>query len=302
MDDGRCGRSDYEYLAEIGEGAYGKVFKAREIGEKQRLVAVKKLNLPGDPETGIPAFMIREVALLRKIEYFNHPNIVKLLDVSACVRNQSLDLTLVFEYIDQDLTTYMNCAENGLSREKIKDVMRQLLKGLDFLHSNMLVHRDLKPDNILVSSHGEVKIADFGLARIYTYHIALTPCVVTLWYRAPEVLLHSGYMSSVDVWSAGCIFAELFLSRPLFRGFTEAQQLQKIFELIGLPNEEDWPKESPIRYSLAWSPTCMSRPGTQVLPSLGMEENDLLLGCLAFKPSNRISACRALAHPFLAEF
>ena len=77
MDDGRCGRSDYEYLAEIGEGAYGKVFKAREIGEKQRLVAVKKLNLPGDPETGIPAFMIREVALLRKIEYFNHPNIVK---------------------------------------------------------------------------------------------------------------------------------------------------------------------------------------------------------------------------------
>lgn len=77
MDDNNCGRSDYEYLAEIGEGAYGKVYKAREIGEKQRLVAVKKLNLPGDPESGIPAFMVREVALLRKIEYFNHPNIIK---------------------------------------------------------------------------------------------------------------------------------------------------------------------------------------------------------------------------------
>ncbi|KTF82695.1 hypothetical protein cypCar_00050504, partial [Cyprinus carpio] len=93
------------------------------------------------------------------------------------------------------------------------DVMRQLLSGLDFLHTNTVIHRDLKPDNVLVSSRGEVKIADFGLARIYTYHIALTPCVVTLWYRAPEVLLQSSYMSSVDMWSAGCIFAELFLLR-----------------------------------------------------------------------------------------
>ncbi|XP_041942366.1 cyclin-dependent kinase 6 [Alosa sapidissima] len=302
MDDGTCGHSNYDYLAEVGEGAYGKVYKAREIAGKQRLVAVKKLNLPGDPESGIPAFMVREVALLRKIEYFNHPNIVKLFDVSACVRNQSLDLTLVFEYIDQDLTSYISCTKNELSRENIKDVMRQLLKGLDFLHSNMLVHRDLKPDNILVSSRGEVKIADFGLARIYTYHIALTPCVVTLWYRAPEVLLHSGYMSSVDVWSAGCIFAELFLLRPLFRGFTEAQQLKKIFEVIGLPSEEDWPKESPIRYSSTWGPAGMARPGTQLLPSLGMQENNLLFECLTFKPSNRISACRALTHPFLAEF
>ncbi|XP_063078948.1 cyclin-dependent kinase 4 [Engraulis encrasicolus] len=293
------GRSDYEYLSEIGEGAYGKVYKAREIGSKNRIVAVKKLNLPGDPEAGIPPFMIREVALLRKIEFFNHPNIVKLLDVSACILNQSLDLTLVFEYIDQDLKSF--CEGKILSVDKIKDVMKQLLRGLDFLHSNMTVHRDLKPDNILISSRGEVKIADFGLARLYTYQIALTPCVVTLWYRAPEVLLQSGYMSAVDIWSAGCIFAELFLLRPLFRGFSEAQQLKKIFELIGLPSEEEWPQESPVRYSPAWGPSGMVRPGSQLLPGLGVDENVLLMEFLAFNPSNRISASQALAHPFLAE-
>ncbi|XP_050962138.1 cyclin-dependent kinase 6 [Labeo rohita] len=299
MDDSCCENSDYEILAEIGQGAYGKVYKARERRGQQRLVAVKKLNIPEEPESGIPQFVIREVALLRKIEHFNHPNIVKLLHVSAGWHNQKFDLTLVFEYIDQDLSTFLSRAsEKGLTRDKIKDVMRQLLSGLDFLHTNTVIHRDLKPDNVLVSSRGEVKIADFGLARIYTYHIALTPCVVTLWYRAPEVLLQSSYMSSVDMWSAGCIFAELFLLRPLFRGFTEIQQLQKIFEVIGLPGEEDWPTESPVCYSPSWAE---KKPTKQLLPSLAHEENDLLSQFLTFSPAHRISACRALAHPFLAD-
>ncbi|XP_044038208.1 cyclin-dependent kinase 6 [Siniperca chuatsi] len=287
----------YELLAEVGEGSYGKVYKAREVGEKQRLLAVKKFNIRGDTSgTGIPAFMIREVALLRKMKYFNHPNIVKLLDASAIPVGRSLDLTLVLEYIDQDLSAYLSkVPASGLSRDCIKDVMQQLLRGLDFLHTNMVLHRDLKPENILVSSRGEVKIADFGLARIYTFNIALTPGVVTLWYRAPEVLLNSVYMSSVDMWSAGCIFTELFLLRPLFQGYTEVQQLQKIFEVIGLPSEEDWPKDSPISYSVHWGPkgSC-----TKLLQNLGPDENDLLSKCLAFRPSSRISAAKALAHPF----
>ncbi|XP_064170348.1 cyclin-dependent kinase 4 isoform X2 [Anguilla rostrata] len=297
MDVHSCtGIGDYEILVEIGEGAYGKVYKARETKDKQRLVALKKLNIPNDPESGIPAFMIREVALLRKTECFNHPNIVKLLNVSAGLRNRTLDLTLVFEYIDQDLTTFLASAPpSGLSLEKIKDMMRQLLTGLDFLHTNMLVHRDLKPDNVLVSSRGEVKIADFGLARIYSHQIALTPCVATLWYRAPEVLLHSVYMPSVDMWSAGCVFAELFLLRPLFREFSEARLLQNIFEVIGLPEEEDWPAESPLPYSSSWGTGARS---TQLLPNLSLQENDLLT-CLAFNPAKRISASRALAHSFL---
>uniref|UniRef100_UPI0037E84862 cyclin-dependent kinase 6 n=1 Tax=Semicossyphus pulcher TaxID=241346 RepID=UPI0037E84862 len=290
----------YELLAEAGEGSYGKVYKAREVGEEQRLLAVKKLKVHGDTaEMGIPAFMIREVALLRKLNYFNHPNIVKMFDVSAVPDGQSLNLTLVFEYIDQDLSTYLsNVPVPGLSCDCIKDMMQQLLRGLDFLHTNLVLHRDLKPENILVGSGGEIKIADFGLARIYTFNIALTPVVVTLWYRAPEVLLNSVYMSSVDMWSAGCIFAELFLLRPLFRGNTEVQQLQKIFEVIGLPSEEDWPKDSPISYSLSWGPKGSS---AKLLHKLGPVENNLLSQCLAFKPSSRITAAKALAHPFFVK-
>ncbi|XP_069565159.1 cyclin-dependent kinase 6 [Brachyistius frenatus] len=290
----------YELLAEVGEGAYGKVYKAREVGGKQRLLAVKKFNFRGDTwERGIPAFMIREVALLRKMEYFNHPNIVRLLDASAEPVGTSLDLTLVLEYIDQDLSTYLSKAPaSGLSRDCIKDVMLQLLRGLDFLHTNLVLHRDLKPENILISSRGEVKIADFGLARIHTFNIALTPDVVTLWYRAPEVLLNSVYMSSVDMWSAGCIFAELFLLRPLFKGISEVQQLQKIFEGIGLPSEEDWPVDSPIAYSAIWGP---KGSRTNLLPNLDPEEADLLSKCLAFRPSGRISATKALAHPFFGK-
>ncbi|XP_026181989.1 cyclin-dependent kinase 6 isoform X2 [Mastacembelus armatus] len=273
----------YELLAEVGEGSYGKVYKAREVGEKHRLLAVKKFNIRGDAsETGIPVFMIREVALLRKMKYFNHPNIVQLLDASAVSVGRSLDLTLVLEYIDQDLSTYLSkVPASGLSQDCIKDVMLQLLRGLDFLHTNMVLHRDLKPENILISSHGEVKIADFGLSRIYTYNIALTPGVVTLWYRAPEVLLNSVYMSSVDMWSAGCIFAELFLLR-----------------VIGLPSEEDWPKDSPVSYAVNWEPKASS---TKLLPNLGPDENDLLAQCLTFRPSSRISAAKALAHTFFTK-
>ncbi|XP_076609314.1 cyclin-dependent kinase 6 [Chaetodon auriga] len=290
----------YELLAKVGEGSYGAVYKARETAGKQRLLAVKKFNLRGlTADTGIPAAMVREVALLRKMTYFNHPNIVKLLDASAVPMDSSLDLTLVLEYIDQDLSTYLSkVPASGLSHDSIKDVMQQLLRGLDFLHSNMVLHRDLKPENILVSSCGEVKIADFGLARMYTFNIALTPGVVTLWYRAPEVLLNSVYMSSVDMWSVGCIFAELLLLRPLFQGHTEVQQLQKIFEVMGLPSEEDWPKDSPIPYSVSWGPkgSC-----DKLLQHVGPDENDLLSQCLAFRPSARISAAKALLHPFFTK-
>ncbi|KAM9843329.1 cyclin-dependent kinase 6 [Aulostomus maculatus] len=286
----------YELLAEVGEGSYGKVYKAREMGVKQRILAVKKFNIRADvSDGGIPASMIREVALLRKMKYFNHPNVVKLLDASAVPVGRNLDLTLVLEYVDQDLSSYLSKVPvSGLSRDSIKDVMLQLLRGLDFLHSNMVLHRDLKPENILISSHGEVKIADFGLARVYTFNIALTPGVVTLWYRAPEVLLNSVYMSSVDMWSAGCILAELFLLRPLFQGYTEVQQLQKIFEVIGLPSEEEWPKDSPISYSVTWGP---KDPCPHLLPDLSPDEKDLLFQCLEFRPSARISAAKALVHP-----
>ncbi|XP_061906123.1 cyclin-dependent kinase 6 [Entelurus aequoreus] len=299
MDVGACGLR-YELLAELGEGAYGKVYKAREVGEDGRLLAVKKLNIRADTcDSGIPPFMLREVALLRKMKYFNHPNVVELLDASAIMEGRHLDLTVVFEYIDQDLAAYLSInSASGLPRNNIKDVMHQLMQGLDFLVTHMVLHRDLKPENILISSRGEVKIADFGLARVYSFNGALTPGVVSLWYRAPEVLLNSVYMFSVDVWSAGCIFAELFLLRPLFKGFSEMQQLKKIFEVIGLPDEEEWPQDSPVPYSPSWGPKSSS---PELLPSLSPDECDLLFKCLTFTPSKRISAAEALTHSFFSK-
>uniref|UniRef100_A0A3P8RV56 Cyclin-dependent kinase 21 n=1 Tax=Amphiprion percula TaxID=161767 RepID=A0A3P8RV56_AMPPE len=266
----------YELLAEVGEGCYGKVYKAREVGERQRLLAVKKFNIRGEAsQSGIPAFMIREVALLRKMEDFNHPNVVKLLDASAIPVGLGLDLTLVLEYIDQDLSTYLSkVPASGLSRDQVRDVMLQLLRGLDFLHTNLVLHRDLKPENILVSNCGEVKIADFGLARIHTFNMALTPGVVTLWYRAPEVLLNSVYMSSVDMWSVGCIFADSFyvLASVDYCRCSVASCFLFI-RVIGLPSETDWPADTPISYSPSWG---SKRSHTKLLPNLEPDENDLL--------------------------
>ncbi|XP_061604587.1 cyclin-dependent kinase 4 isoform X2 [Phyllopteryx taeniolatus] len=238
----------YELLAEMGQGSFGKVYKARELGERGRLLTVKKFQFCSESSlssgnNGIPPHMLREVALLCRMKYFDHPNVVKLLDAGAMLVGKVLDLTLVLEYIDQDLSTYLSRASpSGLSRDDIK--------------------------------------------------------VVTLWYRAPEVLLNSVYMSSVDVWSAGCIFAELFLLKPLFKGFSEAQQLQMIFEFIGLPGEDEWPQDSPVAYSLSLGP---KEPSPLLLLSLNLDERDLLLQCLTFTPSRRISAAGALAHPFFSQ-
>ncbi|NP_001341934.1 cyclin-dependent kinase 4 isoform 2 [Mus musculus] len=221
------------------------------------------------------------------------------MDVCATSRtDRDIKVTLVFEHIDQDLRTYLDKAPPpGLPVETIKDLMRQFLSGLDFLHANCIVHRDLKPENILVTSNGTVKLADFGLARIYSYQMALTPVVVTLWYRAPEVLLQSTYATPVDMWSVGCIFAEMFRRKPLFCGNSEADQLGKIFDLIGLPPEDDWPREVSLPRG-AFAPRG-PRPVQSVVPEMEESGAQLLLEMLTFNPHKRISAFRALQHSYL---
>lgn len=168
----------YECVAEIGEGAYGKVFKARDLKNGGRFVALKRVRVQTGEE-GMPLSTIREVAVLRHLETFEHPNVVRLFDVCTVSRtDRETKLTLVFEHVDQDLTTYLDkVPEPGVPTETIKDMMFQLLRGLDFLHSHRVVHRDLKPQNILVTSSGQIKLADFGLARIYSFQMALTSVV-----------------------------------------------------------------------------------------------------------------------------
>uniref|UniRef100_A0A8C3XLP0 cyclin-dependent kinase n=1 Tax=Chelydra serpentina TaxID=8475 RepID=A0A8C3XLP0_CHESE len=287
----------YECVAEIGEGAYGKVFKARDLKNGGRFVALKRVRVQTSEE-GMPLSTIREVAVLRHLETFEHPNVVRLFDVCTVSRtDRETKLTLVFEHVDQDLTTYLDkVPKPGVPTETIKDMMFQLLRGLDFLHSHRVVHRDLKPQNILVTSSGQIKLADFGLARIYSFQMALTSVVVTLWYRAPEVLLQSSYATPVDLWSVGCIFAEMFRRKPLFRGNSDVDQLGKIFDVIGLPEEEDWPSDVALpRHAFNSRPP---QPTENFVPDIDELGKDLLLKCLAFNPTKRISAYVALSHPY----
>uniref|UniRef100_A0A8C6ZRL1 cyclin-dependent kinase n=1 Tax=Nothoprocta perdicaria TaxID=30464 RepID=A0A8C6ZRL1_NOTPE len=286
----------YECVAEIGEGAYGKVFKARDLKNGGRFVALKRVRVQTSEE-GMPLSTIREVAVLRHLETFEHPNVVRLFDVCTVSRtDRETKLTLVFEHVDQDLTTYLDkVPEPGVPTETIKDMMLQLFRGLDFLHSHRVVHRDLKPQNILVTSSGQIKLADFGLARIYSFQMALTSVVVTLWYRAPEVLLQSSYATPVDLWSVGCIFAEMFRRKELHK-YPELTLYFSFHSVIGLPEEEDWPNDVALpRNAFTSRP---AQPIEKFVPDIDELGKDLLLKCLAFNPAKRISAYVALSHPY----
>lgn len=218
------------------------------------LVALKEIHL--DPEEGTPSTAIREISLMKELK---HPNIVRLYDV---IHTES-KLMLVFEFMDLDLKKYMDShGERGaLEPAVVRSFMWQLLKGTAFCHDNRVLHRDLKPQNLLINKKGELKLADFGLARAFGIPVnTFSNEVVTLWYRAPDVLLGSRtYSTSIDVWSAGCIMAECvlllrfrgrkpkliwpFIFRrmisgvPLFRGRDNNDQLNQILRILGTPDE-----------------------------------------------------------------
>ncbi|CAL1266121.1 unnamed protein product [Larinioides sclopetarius] len=286
---------NYDDMTVIGNGAYGTVYKARDLASNGQYVALKKVTIPLG-EDGVPVSTIREIALLKQLTALEHPNVVR----RKLENERQMLVYLVFEHVDQDLATYLErCPAPGLSSEKIKDLFFQLLNGLDFLHFNRVLHRDLKPQNILVSNQGVVKLADFGLARIYSGQIALTSVVVTLWYRPPEVLLYQSYASAVDVWSSGCILAELYKREPLFPGENEVDQLAKIFEVIGSPKQSEWPKD----VSLSWTSFRFYKgvPLQSVVPEICPDGLDLLKRMLCFNPTERISCEAALKHPYFKD-
>jgi cyclin-dependent kinase len=192
----------YQKMEKIGEGTYGVVYKAKDrvTGE---IIALKKIRLEAEDE-GIPSTAIREISLLKELQ---HPNIVRLYDVVHTERK----LTLVFEFLDQDLKKYLDVCDSGLGLPILKSFLYQLLTGVAFCHHHRVLHRDLKPPNLLINREGQLKLADFGLARAFGIPVrSYTHEVVTLWYRAPDVLLGSRkYSTPVDIWSVGCIFAEM---------------------------------------------------------------------------------------------
>lgn len=213
-------------------------------------------------------------------------------------------LTLVFEYLDQDLKKYLDVCEHGLDINIVKSFLYQLLTGVAYCHHHRVLHRDLKPQNLLINREGELKLADFGLARAFGIPVrSYTHEVVTLWYRAPDVLLGSRkYSTPVDVWSIGCIFAEMVNGAPLFKGTTEETQLDLIFRHLGTPNDTTYPafRELPdFREDFTVYPFPESL--SSLVPNLDSEGVALLQVMLEYDPARRISAAAARQHPFFAD-
>jgi cyclin-dependent kinase 2 len=296
---------NFQKIEKIGEGAYGIVYKAKDKITDQ-YVALKKIRLETESE-GVPSTAIREISLLKELE---HPAIVQLLDVVHADQK----LYLVFEYLDKDLKKHMDdhaasrkgidAGSGGLPEPLVKSYLKQLLEGIAYCHSHRVLHRDLKPQNLLIDSSGRIKLADFGLARAFGVPVrTYTHEVVTLWYRAPEVLLGSKfYSTSVDTWSLGCIFAEMLTRRPLFPGDSEIDQLFRIFRTLGTPDEQSWPGVSQLPDYKSVFPRWEAQELSTVLPSsLSAEGRDIFTRLLVYNPSDRISAKMALNHDYLID-
>lgn len=294
---------EFEMIKKINEGTYGIVYKARDkkTGE---VVALKKVKMNIERD-GFPLSSLREINILLS---FNHPSIVNVKEVVV----DDFDGTfMVMEYMESDLKGMMEAKKQPFSMGEIKSLIRQLLEGVKYLHDNWVIHRDLKSSNILLNHDGELKICDFGLSRQHGSPLKpYTPVVVTLWYRAPELLLGSKeYSTAIDMWSVGCIMAELIAKEPLFRGKSELEQLDKIFRTLGTPDEKIWPGLSKLpgaKAKFVKQPYNMLRKkfpatsftGLPVLSELGF---DLLKNLLTYDPEKRITAEDALLHDWFHE-
>ncbi|KAL0447432.1 UNVERIFIED_CONTAM: Cell division control protein 2A [Sesamum latifolium] len=286
----------YEKVEKIGEGTYGVVYKARDRITNET-IALKKIRLEQEDE-GVPSTAIREISLLKEMQ---HGNIVRLQDVVHSEKR----LYLVFEYLDLDLKKHMDsCPEFSQDPRLVKMFLYQILRGIAYCHSHRVLHRDLKPQNLLIDRRtNALKLADFGLARAFGIPVrTFTHEVVTLWYRAPEILLGSRHYSTpVDVWSVGCIFAEMVTRRPLFPGDSEIDELFKIFRVMGTPNEDTWPGVTSLPDFKSAFPKWPPKDLATVVPNLDAAGLDLLCKMLCLDPSKRITARSALEHEYFKD-
>ncbi|CAI9773496.1 unnamed protein product [Fraxinus pennsylvanica] len=286
----------FEKLDKIGQGTYSNVYRARDL-DQGKIVALKKVRFDNlEPES--VRFMAREIHILRRLD---HPNVIKL--EGLVTSRMSCSLYLVFEYMEHDLAGLASHPGVKFTEPQVKCYMQQLLHGLDHCHSRNVLHRDIKGSNLLIDNNGILKIADFGLASFFDPHQSrpLTSRVVTLWYRPPELLLGATYYgTAVDLWSAGCILAELYSGKPIMPGRTEVEQLHKIFKLCGSPSEEYW-KKSKLPHATIFKPQqpYKRRVAEMFLdfpaPALALAEM-----LLSIDPEDRGSAASALKSEFFA--
>jgi cyclin-dependent kinase 7 len=274
----------------LGEGQFATVFKAEDTENEDKIVAVKKIKIGGRDEMrdGVNRTALREIKLLQELR---HPNIIGLRDVLGHKSN----ISLIFDFMDTDLEVIIRDSSILLTPGHVKAYAVMTLQGLEYLHNNWILHRDLKPNNLLLDRNGVLKITDFGLAKPFgSPNRMLTHQVVTRWYRSPELLFGARlYGTGVDIWAVGCIIAELLLRVPFIPGDTDLGQLTKIFEICGTPTEEIWPGVTSLPDYVAFK-DLPGIPFREIFSAAGDSLLLLLTWCFVLDPSKRCSATQAM--------
>jgi len=294
----------FEILQKLGKGAYGIVWKV-EDKETHEILALKKVFGAFQNATDAQR-TFREIIFLQELA--DHENIITLLDVMKADNDK--DIYMLFECMETDLHAVIRA--NILEDIHKRFIIYQLLKAIKYMHSGEVIHRDMKPSNLLLNSECLVKVADFGLARSIEFkekeasrHPVLTDYVATRWYRAPEILLGStDYTKGVDLWSVGCILGELLGGKPMFPGTSTMNQLDRIIEITGRPSAEDIEAiNSPFAATMLESlPETQPRSLASMFPNAPEDALDILNKLLQFNPNKRITAAQALEHPYLEQF
>ncbi|KAK3333805.1 kinase-like domain-containing protein [Cercophora scortea] len=307
---GRCHSvENYDKLNDIEEGAYGWVARAQEAATG-KVVALKRLKIDPKDRSGLPVTGLREIQILKDCD---HRNVVKLQEVVVGDDTSKIDsIFLVLDFVEHDLKSILEDMPEPFLASEVKTLLLQLASGVAYLHTNWILHRDLKTSNLLLNNRGQLKIADFGMARYVgdPPPAKLTQLVVTLWYRAPELLLGATrYSTAIDMWSVGCIFGELLTREPLLQGKNEVDELTHIFSLCGIPTDDSWPsfRRLPNARALRLPHTSAATgaaTGSVIrakFPLLTAAGVALLNGLLALDPDRRPSARDMLDHEYFRQ-
>jgi len=285
----------YRRLRELGAGTYGVVIKA--LQEKTGLMfAIKKVKLQIADDDGVPSTALREISILRLLQ---HPHIVILNEIIQYEDK----LFMVLECLSKDLKSLLR-SFNGkhIPTKLIKSLTYQLILGIEYCHSNRILHRDLKPQNLLIDVNGKLKLCDFGLARATNkQQKPYTREVVTLWYRCPEILLGSKmYDVGVDTWAIACIFLEILLRRPFFPGDSEIDQLYHIFRKVGTPNNNNWPGVEKLPFYSKCFPKWTGTNMSSIIDEKIFSHNaiDLVTKIMKINPADRLLANEIRDHPY----
>nr|ALM23443.1 mitogen-activated protein kinase 12 [Heteropneustes fossilis] len=288
----------YRDLRAVGTGAYGTVCSAQDRRTGTR-VAIKKLLRPFQSEL----FAKRAYRELRLLKHMKHDNVIGLLNVFTAdlSLDRFQDFYLVMPFMGTDLGKLMKTER--LSEDRIQYLVYQILKGLKYIHAAGIIHRDLKPGNLAINEECELKILDFGLAR--QADIEMTGYVVTRWYRAPEVILSwMHYTQTVDIWSVGCIMAEMLIGKPLFKGHDHLDQLTEIMKITGTPTQEFISKlqSQDAKNYIEKMPKLRKRDLQILMPGTNPQAISALESMLVLDPERRVTAAQGLALPYFSEF